>query len=449
MAQNTLGLSDKIDSSEKGVANGVATLSSSGKVEPSQLPSFVSSIEEYPTLADFPVSGDSGKIYIAIDTTYSYRWSGSAYVQLTDQTAIWGEISGSIENQTDLINYISENSSGGGGLIPRTLDLAQEQNVVLESGYIYLVTPDQQNNLNNFVTLPSSGEGNRVVVADADFLFGEYPVTVMGDIDGKTGVEMDVTHSYIEFVFGDFEYKTIHSFGGKTAEQMEAEEPSNVLAYVDEEEDETILQAEAVDGFFEIKNRLKFSGASIRIGEGTGESDNPDGTGGEIAIGTNACFGNAAKTNGIGLGIQALYNVSGSANIGIGLNAGNGNSGNYNISIGNSAGQYRILSSSNVNIGYASGYNGRGSDNIYLGAWCGAVPTANSIIENKMLRIGTKGGASAEFLDKELIIGNMNPDVDGGQWLLINGELRTKSPNGTTWAIKVDDNGNLSTEEVV
>ena len=200
----------------------------------------------------------------------------------------------------------------------------------------------------------------------------------------------------------------------------------------------------------QVNNRLKFGGGSIRIGEGSGESDNPDGTGNEIAIGYRSCFGNAAKTNGIGIGIQSLYNVSGSANIGIGLNAGNSNSGNYNVSIGNSAGQYRYLSSSNLCLGYASGYNGKGSDNIYIGAWCGGVPTPNSdaTSESNMLRIGAKGGTTAEYLDKELIIGNMNPDVDGGQWLLVNGNLRLKSPNGNQWTIKVDNDGNLSTEEV-
>ena len=31
---------------------------------------------------------------------------------------------------------------------------------------------------------------------------------------------------------------------------------------------------------------------------------------------------------------------------------------------------------------------------------------------------------------------------------LINGELRTKSPNGTVWALKVDDSGNFTTEAV-
>ena len=223
--------------------------------------------------------------------------------------------------------------------------------------------------------------------------------------------------------------------------------PSNPSTLEDEN---GVVQAEAVDGFLQVSNRLKFGGGAIRIGEGSGESDNPDGTGNEIAIGYRSCFGNAAKTNGIGIGIQSLYNVSGSANIGIGLNAGNSNSGNYNVSIGNSAGQYRYLSSSNLCLGYASGYNGKGSDNIYIGAWCGGVPTPNSdaTSESNMLRIGAKGGTTAEYLDKELIIGNMNPDVDGGQWLLVNGNLRLKSPNGNQWTIKVDNDGNLSTEEV-
>lgn len=222
-------------------------------------------------------------------------------------------------------------------------------------------------------------------------------------------------------------------------------DPVDPSSLIDEND---TAQAEAIDGFLKVNNRLTFAGPSIRIGEGTGESDSPAGVGGEIAIGKNACFGAGSKTNGIGIGVQSLYNTSGTANIGIGLNSGNGNSGNYNVNIGNSAGQYRIISSSNINIGYASGYNGRGNDNVYLGNWAGSVAASNSIIENKMLRIGTKGGAAAEFLDKELIIGNMDPDVDGGQWLLVNGNLRLKSPNGNQWTIKVDDSGNISADAV-
>ena len=37
---------------------------------------------EYANLAAFPVTGETGKIYLALDTNKTYRWSGSAYVQI-------------------------------------------------------------------------------------------------------------------------------------------------------------------------------------------------------------------------------------------------------------------------------------------------------------------------------------------------------------------------------
>lgn len=64
----------------KGLANGVATLDSSGKVPSDQLPSYVDDVLEYANFAAFPSIGDSGKIYIALETNLTYRWSGSVYV---------------------------------------------------------------------------------------------------------------------------------------------------------------------------------------------------------------------------------------------------------------------------------------------------------------------------------------------------------------------------------
>lgn len=37
---------------------------------------------EFTDLASFPVTGESGKIYVALDTNKTYRWGGSAYVQI-------------------------------------------------------------------------------------------------------------------------------------------------------------------------------------------------------------------------------------------------------------------------------------------------------------------------------------------------------------------------------
>lgn len=55
-----------------------------GKVPSSQLPSYVDDILEYPTLGAFPVTGEAGKVYIALDTNIQYRWSGSTYVAITN-----------------------------------------------------------------------------------------------------------------------------------------------------------------------------------------------------------------------------------------------------------------------------------------------------------------------------------------------------------------------------
>ena len=54
----------------------------SGKVPSANLPSYVDDVVEYANLAAFPVTGETGKIYVAIDTDAIYRWSGSAYFSL-------------------------------------------------------------------------------------------------------------------------------------------------------------------------------------------------------------------------------------------------------------------------------------------------------------------------------------------------------------------------------
>ena len=63
-------------------------------------------VESFADLDAFPATGEANKVYIANDTGFIYRWSGSAYVQLTDQTAIWGNIGGTLSNQTDLQNAL-------------------------------------------------------------------------------------------------------------------------------------------------------------------------------------------------------------------------------------------------------------------------------------------------------------------------------------------------------
>lgn len=59
-----------------------------GVIPASQLPSYVDDVLVYPTWADFPVTGEAGKIYVTEDTNKTYRWSGSGYVVIADGVAL-------------------------------------------------------------------------------------------------------------------------------------------------------------------------------------------------------------------------------------------------------------------------------------------------------------------------------------------------------------------------
>lgn len=89
--QAALGFTPE-NSANKGVANGYAGLDAQGKVPSSQLPSYVDDVLEYATQAEFPVTGETGKIYVTQDTNKTFRWSGSTYVEISTSLAL-GETS--------------------------------------------------------------------------------------------------------------------------------------------------------------------------------------------------------------------------------------------------------------------------------------------------------------------------------------------------------------------
>jgi len=103
----------------KGIANGYAGLDSGGKVPSSQLPSYVDDVIEVANYAALPVTGETGKIYITLDTNNIYRWSGSVYVEISTDKAVWGGITGTLANQTDLQNALNakQNKLTGTGLV--------------------------------------------------------------------------------------------------------------------------------------------------------------------------------------------------------------------------------------------------------------------------------------------------------------------------------------------
>ena len=91
----------------KGVNNGYASLGGDGKVPSSQLPSYVDDVIEVSSFGTLPATGETGKIYITLDTNKIYRWSGSVYVEVSSSAAVWGGITGTLSNQTDLQNALN------------------------------------------------------------------------------------------------------------------------------------------------------------------------------------------------------------------------------------------------------------------------------------------------------------------------------------------------------
>lgn len=95
----TTALKNKIETSQLGVASGIATLGTDGKILTSQLPSYVDDvIEGYKSGTDFyedaahtaakKITGESGKIYVDLHTNVTYRWSGTAYVEISASLAL-------------------------------------------------------------------------------------------------------------------------------------------------------------------------------------------------------------------------------------------------------------------------------------------------------------------------------------------------------------------------
>ena len=94
-------LAGKVDKTSVGVASGVAELDSNGKVPSAQLPSYVDdTVEGYlynekwysDAQHTTEVAGETGKIYVELETNKTYRWSGSTFVEISESLAL-GETS--------------------------------------------------------------------------------------------------------------------------------------------------------------------------------------------------------------------------------------------------------------------------------------------------------------------------------------------------------------------
>ena len=90
-------LDKKMDKTQKGAAGGIAELGSDGKVPAAQLPGFVDDIVEgYLNGGKFykesthttNIEGEASKMYVDLTTNKAYRWSGTAFVEVSASLAL-------------------------------------------------------------------------------------------------------------------------------------------------------------------------------------------------------------------------------------------------------------------------------------------------------------------------------------------------------------------------
>jgi hypothetical protein len=257
------------NAANKGVNNGYAGLDSTGKVPSTQLPSYVDDVIEAANLAALPATGETGKIYVTLDTNKIYRWTGSVYVEVSPTVGVvWGAISGTLANQTDLqsaldakqanLTLTTTGTSGAATLVGSTLNIP-----------IYQGGVTSFNTRTGAITLTSS---------DVTTALGFTPVTNARTLT-INGLTQDLSDNRSWTVSG-----TIPS--GGTAGQ--------ILAKIDA----TNYNTQWIDNFAsQLKHEVKL-GATLTKGKAVYVSS-ADGTNMIVSAASNASEATSSKTLGL------------------------------------------------------------------------------------------------------------------------------------------------------
>ena len=153
------------------------------------LKSSLKDILEFANLAAFPATGESGKIYVALDTNFTYRWTGSAYVQIGGSSGFeqqlqryWYSVIANTLNTT-LLQVNNTNSftvSGTASIVSRASTLYY--NSIAMNNYLSATA----NGSNCGIKNNNQGDGSYLEGFDSSFVF----------INNDTNVNCETTVGY-------------------------------------------------------------------------------------------------------------------------------------------------------------------------------------------------------------------------------------------------------------
>lgn len=194
-----LELGKCIPNTDKGKANGVATLDASGKVPSSQLPSYVDDvINSYivgstPFAADWlsltaggtPLTPEEGKIYIIVSegaySNNSYRWSGTVYAPVGSPIAVLQQKG---QSTTDVMSQKATTDS------LNLLEAKLNENIVKDPSKVYFVVKGNQ--------LPPSGAIGRLRFPGSLIDWGDGSSEIgVGDPENPSSDDFN-THTYTD-----------------------------------------------------------------------------------------------------------------------------------------------------------------------------------------------------------------------------------------------------------
>lgn len=172
------------------------------------------------------------------------------------------------------------------------------------------------------------------------------------------------------------------------------------------------------------------------------------GTSSRLAIGLGA---SAPGTNSISVGYKAGQNSNATSDrINIGPEAGYSATSSRQVNIGVRAGD-RCAAASVISIGWWAGMQSEAASSVYIGRGAGR---SNSRDDRLMIHEGSSGNENpTPLIDGRFRSGTDPDDFEYSKGVKINGHLEVTdqlilhSPDGTRWAITVDDSGNLSATE--
>lgn len=205
---------DRIPTITDAKISGLSASKLTGTIPTANLPSYVDDVVEGETTADFPETGEAGKIYVATSTNKTYRWGGSGYVEISASLALGTTSSTAFRGDYGNTAYqhaTAKGSAFASGLYKITTNAqghVTAATAVTKNDITALGIPAQDTNTNTTYTLSKSGstitlsgsDGNSTSVTDANttYSLGSFGITAtaaeLNKLDGVTATATELNY---------------------------------------------------------------------------------------------------------------------------------------------------------------------------------------------------------------------------------------------------------------